>query len=71
MPKKETKKRKQISSKIKENNVIVSDKELTVDSCEETNKQKFSNELEISEISEKLSEVNVKNTEKLLNNWPF
>ena len=61
MPKTETIKRKRISSNIKENNVILSDKELTVDSLleEKKNKQNLSDELSINEMSEKLSEINV------------
>ena len=52
-------KRKKISSKLKENNIIISDKEKTVDSGEETNKQKLSDNLDIFDISQKISHINV------------
>ena len=51
MPKNKTNKREQISSKlIKDNNLIVFDKEKTNDSGEESNKQKISEQLDISKI---------------------
>ena len=52
-------KRKKISTKLKENIIIISDKEKTVDSGEETNKQKLSDNLDIFDISQKLSHINV------------
>ena len=58
-PKKTVNKRKQISSKLKDNTVITSDKDKTVDSDEETNKQKLSDDLNILEISKQISEINV------------
>ena len=57
--KKRINKRKKISSKLKENIVIISDKEKTVDSGEETNKQKLSDNLDIFDISQKISHINV------------
>ena len=57
--KKKINKRKKISSKIKENIIIISDKEKTVDSGEETNKQKLSDNLDIFDISQKISHINV------------
>ena len=42
--KKTINKRKQFSSKLKDNTVIASDKDKTVDSDEETNKQKLSDD---------------------------
>ena len=52
-------KRKNISSKLKQNSEILPDKEKTVDSGEETNKQKLSDNLDILDISEKVSYISV------------
>ena len=57
--KKKVNKRKKISSKLKENLIIISDKDKTVDSDEETNKQKLCDNLDILDISHKISHINV------------
>jgi hypothetical protein len=58
--KKKINKRKKISSNLKENIIIISDKEKTVDSGEETNKQKITDNLDIIDITNKIcSDINV------------
>ena len=57
--KKKINKRKKISSHLKENIIIISDKEKTVDSGEETNKQKITDNLDIIDITNKICDINV------------
>ena len=52
-------KRNKISSKFKDNTIIISDKEKTVDSGEETNKQKVTDNLDIFDITQKIFHINV------------
>ena len=57
-------KRKKISSKFKDNTIIISDKEKTVDSGEETNKQKVTDNLDIFDITQKIFHINVSSNSK-------